>query len=228
MAEKKKRKKKNEYEAVKCYYCDQMIERFNDLVTKKVPLAGRNGKVRNWNRKLHVGCVSKYNEGLEDFELRAVENSAWDDVYQYFKKSILGIETGAIDDKHSHLAKRLLGLRVGMYYPSSTNVRVLPRGYSFETILIALKVVNPKLQSYLNTTNFVNFKHKIDGCMRFVVGEIPDVAKRLETQRKANEKLDQEEVKPAFDYKEALRKKKEETKQDGIADDISALLGGSL
>lgn len=148
-------------------------------------MTGKNGVVRNWNRKLHLDCVSKYNEGLEDYELRAVENTAWDNVYQYFKNDILDMKDNKIDDKDSHLAKRLLGLRVGSYYPSANNTRVLPRGYSFETILIALKVVNPKLQSYLKTANFANFKHKIDGCMRFVVSEIPDVAKRLDTQKKS-------------------------------------------
>lgn len=81
--------------------------------------------------------------------MRAVENTAWDNVYQYFKNDILDMKDNKIDDKDSHLAKRLLGLRVGSYYPSANNTRVLPRGYSFETILIALKVVNPKLQSYL-------------------------------------------------------------------------------
>ncbi|MFI8671925.1 hypothetical protein ACIGIJ_18900 [Bacillus paranthracis] len=239
MTEKKKRTKKSIYEAVKCYYCGNMIERANDLVIKKVPLTGKNGVVRNWNRKLHLDCVSKYNEGLEDYELRAVENTAWDNVYQYFKNDILDMKDNKIDDKDSHLAKRLLGLRVGSYYPSANNTRVLPRGYSFETILIALKVVNPKLQSYLKTANFANFKHKIDGCMRFVVSEIPDVAKRLDTQRKANAKLDEEVTKalPVFDYKDALKKQREEQKRqeeqkkqnnNEINDDISALLGGSL
>lgn len=71
--------------------------------------------------------------------------------------------------------------------------------------------------------------------MRFVVSEIPDVAKRLDTQRKANAKLDEEVTKalPVFDYKEALKKQREEQKrqeaqkkQDNneINDDISALL----
>lgn len=231
MAETKKktRKKKSIYEAVKCYYCDEMIERANDLVIKKVPLTGKNGVVRNWSRKLHLDCVAKYNEGLEDYELRAVENSAWDDVYQYFKNNILDMKDQKIDDEKSHLAKRLLGLRVGTYYPSANNTRVLPRGYSFETILIALKVVNVKVQPYLKSTNFVNFKHKIDGIMKFVVAEIPDVAKRLESQKKANAKLDEEVVAtPVFDYKEALKKQKKEEENKGIADDISSLLGGSL
>lgn len=235
MTEKKKttRRKKTIYEAVDCYYCGKLIERLNDLVIKKVPLAGSNGKVRNWSRKLHLDCVPKYNEGLEDKELLTVEHSAWDDVYQYFKNNILDMKDQSIDDKDSHLAKRLLGLRVGNYYPSATNTRVLPRGYSFETILIALKVVNPKLQPYLRTTNFVNFKHKIDGCMKFVVAEIPDVAKRIETQQKANKKLDEEVVTtPTFDYKEMLKKQKEDQKKqqenNGVADDIASLLGGSL
>lgn len=242
MAETKKKTGKKKYdEAVPCYYCGEMIERANDLVIKKVPLTCKNGAIRNYSRRLHLDCVPKYNEGLEDHELKTAENDDWDKVYQYFKNEILGMKNTKIDDKDSHLAKRLLGLRLGSYYPNSQNTRILPRGYSFPTILIALKVVNPRLQTYLKTANFANFKHKIDGCMKIVVQEMPDVAKRIETQQKANAKLDEESAKatPAFDYKEALKKQREQQKQleeqkrkqqeeSGVMDDISALLGGSL
>jgi hypothetical protein len=231
MAEKKKRTKKKDDEAVECYYCGKLIERANDLVIKKVPMSTKGG-VKNYSRKLHLNCVAKYNEGLEDYELRAVENNEWDNVYMYFRNTVLGVDKTFIarEDSQSHMAKRLLGLRLGTYYPSGNNTRILPRGFSFNTILITMKVVNPKIQIYLKTVNFNNFKHKVDGCMRFIVGEILDVQKRIDTQRKANAKLDQDVVQPTFDYKEALRKRKKEQNKSnkGIADDVSSLLGGSL
>ncbi|MFJ8247377.1 hypothetical protein [Peribacillus asahii] len=227
-------------EAVKCYFCGELITRANDLVIKKVPMATKKGGVRNFKRQLHLDCVHKYNEGLEDYELRTVENNEWDLVFQYFRNQILGVGKATIskEDKESHMAKRLLGLRLGQFYPSGNNTRILPRGYSFNTILITMKVVNPKIQAYLKTANFTDFKHRVNACMRFIVAEIPDVAKRLADQQKANKKLFEEPKKePSFDYLEALKKQKQkeaeekqkqEEESNGVMDDIASLLGGSL
>ncbi|MEX3625115.1 hypothetical protein [Viridibacillus arvi] len=203
----------------------------HDHVIKKVPLATKTGGVRNYKRQMHLNCVPKYNERLENVELKQKENSDWDEVYQYFRKEILDMSVTVPLPEHA--TKRLLGLRLGQYYPSGNNTRLLPRGYDFKTILVALKVTRPKLVGYLSTTEFANTKHRIDGIFKFIVAEIPDVAKRIETQKKANAKLDEEVIKtPTFDYQEALKKKKAEEKKqqesNGIADDISSLLGGSL
>lgn len=226
---KKKTRKKKADEAVKCYYCGEMVTNSHDLVIKKVPLATKTGGIRNYKRQLHLDCVSKYNEKLQNVELKQVENSDWDEVYQYFRKEILGMnETVPLPE---HATKRLLGLRLGQYMPQGTNTRLLPRGYDFKTILVALKVTRPKLVGYLSTTEFANTKHRIDGIMKFVVSEIPDVAKRMEAHKKSNAKLDEDVMtEPVFDYKEELKKKKEAEKKDnkGIADDIASLLGGSL
>lgn len=221
-----KRKKKQADEAVKCYYCDRLIVNSHDLVIKKVPLATKTGGIRNYKRQLHLDCVPKYNEKLENVELKQQENSDWDEVYQYFRKEILNMNTTVPLPEHA--TKRLLGLRLGQYIPNGTNTRLLPRGYDYKVILVALKVTKPKLVSYLSTTEFASTKHRIDGIMKFVVSEIPDVAKRMETQKKANEKLDEETVTiPSFDYTKALKNEKKK-KSSGISDDVALLLGGSL
>jgi len=220
---------------IKCYYCGKPIVNSLDHVIKKVPLQTRKG-IRNYKRNLHLECVPEYNKGLTNVEMKSAENTEWESVFYYFRDEILGVGKDFItsNDKKSHMAKRLLGLRVGMYYPSGTNTRILPRGYSFKTILIAMKVVNPRLQSYLKTANFANFKHKVDGCMRFIVSEIPDVAKRLADQQKANEKLDDVRTDaPTFDYKAMLDKKREKekeekAKEESVKDEIALLLGGSI
>ncbi|MGD2351994.1 hypothetical protein ACP8H2_09605 [Bacillus subtilis] len=210
---------------VKCYYCGYLIETSNQLVEKKIPMATKAG-IRNYRRQFHMDCLPKYVQGLEDKELKSAENTDWDQVYKYFRKEILGMnETLPLPE---HATKRLLGLRLGQYYPQGNNTRILPRGYDFRTILLAMKVVNPRVQAYLRTANFSNMKHRVDGIMKFISGEIPDVAKRIATQKEANEKLDNDVIKtPTFDYKSRLKKKKEE-ENGNIADDIASLLGGSL
>lgn len=220
---------------IKCYYCGKPIVNSLDHVIKKVPLQTKSG-IRNYKRNLHLDCVSEYNKGLTNVEMKSTENSEWEQVFNYFRDEILGVGTEFIssNDKKSHMACRLLGLRVGKYYPSGTNTRILPRGYSFKTILVAMKVVNPRIQAYMKTANFTNFKHRVDGCMRFIVSEIPDVAKRMADQQKANEKLDDTKTDaPTFDYKAMLSQKKEKEKAEksnanGTRDNIALLLGGSI
>jgi hypothetical protein len=212
----------------KCYYCGKPIESFDDLVIKKFPMATKAG-IRQYNRKLHTDCLLKYSEEVKDAELKRAENDDWEQVYNYFRKEILGLsETQPLDQ---HTIRRLLGLRLGMYYPQGQNTRILPRGYDFKTILITLKVVKAKVLQYTSKANFVNNKHKIDAIMKIVTGEINDVYKRMETQRKANEKLKQDVVTEIFDYKAKLKEQKKrdkESNKDDISNDINDLFGGLL
>jgi hypothetical protein len=201
---------------IKCYFCGNVVEKFSELVSKKIPMSTKAG-VRNYNRQFHLDCLPKYIEGLEDRELLSEENSDWDNVYKYFRREILGLqETTPLDQ---HTIKRLLGLRVGTYYPQSTNTRILPRGYSFPVILLTLKVVKAKVLQYISTTNFANNKHRIDGIMRFITSEINDVQKRVDMQKKSNEKLRNDEVKPLFDYTQGLKRKEGKKKiRNGLDD----------
>jgi hypothetical protein len=205
---------------IKCYYCGGLVETDNQLVEKKIPMATKAG-IRNYRRKFHINCLPKYLEGREDKSLLKEENSDWDAVYQYFRKDILGLNDSIPLDQHT--IKRLLGLRLGTYYPQGNNTRILKRGYDFPTILLTLKVVKAKVIPYLNRTQFKNNKHKIDGIMRFVTGEINDVAKRLEATKKAEEKLHKIEVEQV-DYKQSYKRKGSNQKNKNI----DSLFGGLL
>ncbi len=209
---------------IKCYFCGKLIEKFSEQVEKKIPMATKAG-VRNYRRQFHMNCLPKYVEGLEDKSLLSEENSEWDLVYQYYRGDILGLPDSAPLDQHT--IKRLLGLRLGQYYPSGNNTRILKRGYDFKTILITLKVVKSKVIPYMATANFADAKHKTDSIMRFVTGEINDVYKRIEMQKKSNEKLEKDETKAQFDYLSKLKEKKEmEQKQSSINQNVHALFGG--
>lgn len=207
---------------IKCYFCGALIEKFSEQVEKKIPMATKGG-IRNYRRQFHMKCLPKYVDGLEDKSLLSEENTEWDKVYQYFRSDILGLpETKPLDQ---HTIKRLLGLRLAQYYPSGNNTRILPRGYEFPVILVTLKVVKPKLISYLSTASFADAKHRTDGIMRFVTGEINDVYKRMEMQKKSNDKLKKDEVKTeTVDYTAHLKRK--ETKKK--IKDTNDIVGGSL
>lgn len=208
---------------INCYFCGNVIEMFSQQVEKKIPMATKGG-VRNYRRQFHIDCLPKYLDGLEDKKLLSDENSDWDAVYQYFRKEILGLPPTV--PLEAHTTKRLLGLRLGQYFPQGTNTRILPRGYDFKTILVTLKVVKAKIHVYLATTNFANNKHRIDGIMRFVTGEINDVYKRMELQKKSNEKLKQDvATTKTVDYTSHLKRNEEAKK---IRNDVDIDTGGLL
>jgi hypothetical protein len=211
---------------IKCYFCGNVVEMSNQLVEKKIPMATKKG-IRNYRRQFHLDCLPKYVEGLEDKELLKEENSEWDAVYKYFREEILRLPSTAKLDQHT--IKRLLGLRLGTYYPSGNNTRILPRGYEFKVILLTLKVVKAKIWQYVAVTNFSDSQHKTNAIMKIVASEINDVYKRLENQKKSNEKLEKDVVTETFDYKQKLKeqKQKEENGED-ISNDINDLFGGLL
>lgn len=214
----------------KCYYCGNAIDDLEDLVIKKFPMKVKNGKTMQFNRKLHTECLMKYKEEYKDSELKSAENKDWDELYQYFRGEILGLPKTVPLQYHENM--RLLGLRIGQYYPSGNNTRILPRGYPFKVILYTLKVLKPKLLNYISSGNFANNKHRIDGIMRFITGEINDVYKRVEAQKKSNTKLDEdldkEDTSPSFDYKALLKAQKEKDKQskDSGNKNMDTLFGG--
>ncbi|MDY7043611.1 hypothetical protein RVS70_05270 [Virgibacillus sp. M23] len=209
---------------IKCYYCGKVIETENQLVEKKIPMATKVG-IRNYRRKFHMNCLPKYLEGRADKSLLTKENNDWNAVYNYFRKELLGLgETKSLD---THTVRRLTGLRLGQYYPNGQNVRILPRGYDFKTILLTMKVVKPKVNMYVSNTNFSNSKHRTDGIMRFITGEINDVSQRIEQQNKASEKLMKDKDIPSFDYKAKLKEKKQE-QGNTVQNDINNLFGGQL
>ena len=205
---------------IKCYHCGELIETDNQLVEKKIPMATKAG-VKNYRRKFHIGCLPEYVSKREDKSLLTEENNEWDKVYRYFRKEILNLNESTKLDEHA--VKRLLGLRVGMYFPQGNNTRILKRGYDFGTILITMKVVKPKVKSYISRTQFKDNKHKIDTIMKFIVGEINDVAKRIESNKKAEKKVETIEVNKV-DYKETYKKKGKADKNENI----NKLFGGLL
>lgn len=191
----KEKKEKKEPKPIKCYHCSGIIEKNNDLVEKKIPMATKRGKVE-YRRRFHMACLHDFLESRDDYELNKKEDTDWDLVYRYFRKDILNQSESVTLDNHS--VKRLKGLRLGQYYPSGNNTKILKRGYQFETILIAMKVVKAKINSLVGTQNFADQKHRVDWIMKFITNEIPDVQRRLDMKKRSEgqleAKLEQDEV----------------------------------
>lgn len=203
-----------------CYHCNKEITQFKDEVEKRIPLRTKKGTIYK-RRKFHTECLQDFLKKYEDMELRAKEQSDWDKLYQYVRNEVLQFKKDKSLDNHT--VSRLKGLRLGKYYPSGNNTIILKRGYDYNTILTTFKLMKPKIQYYLANTNFKDEKHMIDGMMKFVTSEIEDVAKRIESQKIASEKLEKLKIEDEFDYKEKLKQKKSSQKQNDDNDLLSTI-----
>ena len=166
----------------------------SDLVIKPFPLATKNG-VRMYKRKFHYDCLPKYIRENGNVENRESEKSDWDQLYQYFKKEILGLSDGTKLDKHP--VERLLGMRVGRYKPNATNTRTIKQGYPFKVILNTFKFKKSAIDHALKTVNFKNQEHEVDYIMKIVEGDLAFIQKRMEIaerNQKRIEKIKKEEA----------------------------------
>ena len=199
---------------VKCYYCDNLIEYERELVTQKVPLVCKNGKIRYYTRKFHAECAVKYSKEREDTDKRKIETDDWNTLYNYVKKLMVS-ENEQLDD---FMRLRLQGMRVGKFAPNGTNVRMLDRGYPYKVILLTFKAYTPMIQQLLNERTFNDEKHRINLVMKIISQNISTIYRRyieLEKSKKLVEgvnenieavneaeyvKVDRETIKTIDDY----------------------------
>lgn len=181
--------KVNTSKTQRCYHCGEAFENVEDIVFKKIPLQVKkydeNGKtsIKTYqrNRKFHLECLIEYNKLKSDETKTAIEQSEWDKLYEFVRSDILGFSKGT--PLSPHTVKRLLGLRIGQFYPKGNNVRIVKRGYSFKTMLVAFQLCKNKIINMFNTNIFNNQDHKINTMMRIVVNQIGLIQRGIDAQK---------------------------------------------
>lgn len=167
-----------------CYYCGRSILSTADLVKVTVPLVCKNGKVRNYNRKLHASCSVEYSEKRKDEQGSKLETNDWYDLYEYVRELIY--DGGIVPD---FMRQRLQGARLGLFVPNGSNVKLLKKGYPYSTILMCFRFSKPSILQHLSTNKFKDEKHLINAIMYIVTNNLPDVDRRIKRQIRSNEKL---------------------------------------
>lgn len=115
------------------------------------------------------------------------EKKDWDDVYQYFKKEIMGYDENQSLDRSTTL--RLKGLKTGQYIANHKHTALA--NYPYPIILLTLKYVKPRLDDLFKVTKFNDEQHKVNYVLKIVEANINNVynkAKQIkEEQTKAVE-----------------------------------------
>lgn len=212
---------KKQASPTKCYYCDNLIEYERELVTQKVPLVCKNGKVRYYTRKFHAECAVKYSEARADEKQSKIETDDWTDLYEYVRK-LLNPDGSPLDD---FMRMRLQGMRVGKFIPNGTNVKLLDKGYPYRVIKLTFIAYSPTIKELLNTRSFVDEKHRINMVMKVISQNISTINRRLIELEKSKKRLDGlndniEEVKRA-EYVNIKRKEIKSIDDDSEDNDYS-------
>ena len=175
---------------VECYYCGGHVPK--DMVaTFKVPVESIKPYLET--QEFHYDCLPKFIKENGDLEAKKIEYTEWEKLALYFQYHILGLGENSKLSKHAVL--RLLGLRVGQYMPKKSNVRVVKRGYSYETILNTMKYSKRATDNAFATVEIKDEQHKINLALSIVSQNLNFIDQRMKAIKKQNERTEQIEIK---------------------------------
>ena len=111
------------------------------------------------------------------------EKIAWDALYTYVKKNVMGYD----DDQalSNAMVLRLKGLLTNKFIENK-NIEA-SANYSYETILCAFKYSSLDVQKALRTNNFKDEMHKFNYILKIVEKNINTVYMRMKNSEKARE-----------------------------------------
>lgn len=111
------------------------------------------------------------------------EKLAWDELYQYVRKNIMGYdENQALSSK---MVLRLKGLLTNKFIENN-NIKDTAN-YSYETILNTFKYCYPEISRALRNNNFKDEQHKFNYILKIVEQNINNVYVRMKNVEKAKE-----------------------------------------
>ena len=142
------------------------------------------------------------------------EKIAWDILYSYVRKNILGYdENQALS---SQMVLRLKGLLVNKFMENN-NIKDTAN-YSYEVILNTFKYCSPQIMNALRTNNFRDERHKFNYVLKIVESNINTVYMKMKAAEKAKEETEKIDMIEIAEYVNTFKKK--EKKNNSRLDDL--------
>jgi hypothetical protein len=111
------------------------------------------------------------------------EKMAWDELYTYVKKNIMGYDDNQA--LSNAMVLRLKGLLTNKFMENG-NIQSTAN-YSYETVLNAFKYSSPDIKRVLRTNNWADEMHKFNYILKIVEKNINTVYVRMRNAEKAKE-----------------------------------------
>lgn len=106
---------------------------------------------------------------------KAKEKQEWDELYQYFKRDIMGYDAEQALPKYAVL--RLRGMKSGRFIANKEQTALAD--YPYSVILLTLKYIKPRLDDLFKVTKFNDEEHKINYVLKIAEANLNGVYNKL-------------------------------------------------
>lgn len=144
------------------------------------------------------------------------EQEAWDALYQYVRKNVMGY-----DEKQSlskTMALRLKGLLTNKFIENYSIEDTA--NYSYEVILNTFKYCYSDIQKGLKNNNFKDEMHRFNYVIKIVEPKINDVYMRMKNNKKAEEKVETFDMSHTENYTAVFKPKESTVSKTNKFDDL--------
>ena len=108
------------------------------------------------------------------------EQEAWDELYQYVRKNVMGYDEN--QSLSTTMALRLKGLLTNKFIENYSIEDTA--NYSYEVILNTFKYCMPEINNRLRNNNFKDEMHKFNYALKIVEPKINDVYIKMKNNKK--------------------------------------------
>ena len=194
------RKKLNERRTAQkkpnCTYCGRLFVDTDESLVLYNQFGNSYGKY-------HPNCYIKYINNMQNADLRKQENKEWEEVYDYFAYEILNMRPSQARENKA-IVYRLAALRIGKKRLNRGDVIMgVEAGYSYKTILYAMKYVKTQITEEFASRRFHDMNHKINYAMVIIWNNIDFINGRVKAMERQKE-LTEIETKKRLAEKERL------------------------
>lgn len=151
-------------------------------------------------------------ENMAKKKMTKEEKMAWDNLYQYVKKNIMGYDDNQA--LSNTMVLRLKGLLTNKFIENN-NIKDTAN-YSYETILNTFKYCSPDIQRVLRNINWSDEMHKFNYILKIVEKNINTVYMKMKKIEKTKEKI--EEIDTTIANYTGVKYKAKENKKDKFSD----------
>ena len=139
------------------------------------------------------------------------EQEAWDELYQYVRKNVMGYDEN--QSLSTTMALRLKGLLTNKFIENYSIEDTA--NYSYEVILNTFKYCMPEINN-----NFKDEMHKFNYALKIVEPKINDVYIKMKNNKKAEEKVETFDMSHTENYTAKFRPKESSKTKANKFDDL--------
>lgn len=192
----------------KCYYCKQIVEKEEDNTSDYIG--------SKTIKHFHKWCV-------DDYKKLVLEKEKFNEVYECVK-DLMGYSKS--QQLSPYARNKIMSIRNGSFIKQGDKM-YNASGYSYEVILMSLKILSLKIQQSIYGKVFEDDNHKFNYIIAIVMNNINDIQKKVSNKTKIEKLSDRQVVEINNSIEDSVEKykhgKTKDNKENKVADDLADL-----